>query len=131
MVISLEAKVEQSQNAPSVNASGAGPAGFLGLLFVLCLLPFWAGPLMQYTYAHDAFIFLDGGWRVLHGQRPQIDFSTNLGPVMFLYTALGIKLAEALNQGGGHALSIAHTLLGLTVAGLAYLVCFRRLRQVP
>ena len=59
------------------------------------LLPFWAGPLMQYTYAHDAFIFLDGGWRVLHGQRPQIDFSTNLGPIMFLYTALGIKIPGA------------------------------------
>ena len=142
MVISLERTREGSQSAlvrdrlmglwqaKPIN-SGAGRAGFLGLLFLVCLLPFCAGPLMQYTYAHDAFIFLDGAWRVLHGQRPQIDFSTNLGPIIFLYTALGVKITSLLHQGGGHALSATHTLLGFTVAGFAYLICFRRMQQVP
>lgn len=107
--------------------SKAGRLGFCFLLCCLCLLPALAGPMMQYAYAHDAFIFIDGGWRVLHGQRPQVDFSTNLGPIMFVYTALGLALAK----GGGHALQIAHGLMGVTVALLTFLVCFRRLPQVP
>jgi hypothetical protein len=96
---------------------------FAGFLFTLCLVPILAGPIVQYVYAHDAFIFLDGGWRVLHGQRPQVDFSTNLGPMVFLFTAAGI----AIGKHGGLALVIAQALFGVLIAALAYYFSVSRL----
>ena len=99
---------------------------FATFLFVLCLVPILAGPVVQYVYAHDAFIFLDGGWRVLHGQRPQVDFSTNLGPIIFLFTAAGI----AIGHSAGHALVITQTLFGALIAGLAYYLCVSRLTRI-
>jgi hypothetical protein len=102
-------------------------AGFGAFLLSLCLLSVLFGPIVQYEYAHDSFIFLDGGWRVLHGQRPQVDFSTNLGPLIFLFTAAGI----AVMKQGGHALVLAQALLGLMVAALVYPLSVRRLPRVP
>ncbi len=100
-----------------------GQLAFAGFLLFLCAAPILAGPIVQCEYAHDAFIFLDGAWRVLHGQRPQIDFSTNLGPVVFLLTAAGI----AITKHGGYALVIAQSLMGVIVATFAYYLSVRRL----
>jgi len=102
-------------------------AGFGVYLLFLCVLPLLFGPIVQYVYAHDSFIFLDGGWRVLHGQRPQVDFSTNLGPLIFLFTAAGIAIAK----NGGYALVVAQALMGATIAGLVYYISIRRLPRVP
>ncbi len=97
-----------------------------GLLALLWLIPLLAGPVVQYVYAHDAFIFLDGGWRVLHGQRPQVDFSTNLGPLIFLFTAAGLAIAKH----AGYALVVTQALIAAIIAVLAYVVTVRRLPRL-
>ncbi len=42
------------------------------------------------SYGHDHFILFDGAWRVLHGQRPHIDFFSAFGPLGYLISAAGL-----------------------------------------
>src|ERR1051325_4466528 len=65
---------------------------FTALLVMLGVLRLVFGGFPQNAYPHDLFIFLDGAWRVINGQRPQIDFNSNLGPLMYLFTAGGFLL---------------------------------------
>jgi hypothetical protein len=51
------------------------------------------------TYGHDLFILLDGGWRVLSGQRPHVDFYSAFGPVTYLIAAAGLHLAHGTAKG--------------------------------
>ena len=41
----------------------------------------------------DVMITLDGGWRIINGQTPHVDFSSPLGPLFILLTAFGMKVA--------------------------------------
>lgn len=81
----------------------------------------------QNAYSHDPFIFLDGAWRVLNGQRPQVDFNSNLGPVMYLFTAAGLQLTHTAL----HAVATAQVLLSGMIALLVAFVAFRRMPQIP
>ena len=71
-------------------------------------LALFAAPHPIHRWLLDSFIFLDGGWRILNGQRPYLDFPSALGPVIFQLTAFGMVLS------GGGAVSID---LGLISAG--------------
>ena len=64
-------------------------------------------------YGHDDFLLLENGWRILSGQRPQIDFWSSWGPVMFLAVAAGLKLGKASPNGIGYANAIFGLLIGL------------------
>ncbi len=64
-------------------------AAFLGLLLVLSANAFF---LQSNAYRHLDFYnmgsFLDGGWRILTGQKPFVDFMLNVGPVHIYLHAL-------------------------------------------
>ena len=78
-------------------------------------------------FGHDIFIFLDAGWRVLNGQRPEIDFNPSMGPLLSLLAAAGLKLAHNSPDGIGY--------MSALVAGIAgcwgYAISRRRMAAIP
>ncbi len=77
-------------------------------------------------YTHDAFSLLDGGWRVLNGQVPHVNFYTGLGPIIYLQSALGLLLANGRAEGLGYIQGIT----GLVLASWTLLLCKRRLNFI-
>jgi hypothetical protein len=86
---------------------------FLVLLAVICGVTAFIGAVPTLIFGHDDFFILENGWRVLLGQRPQIDFWSSWGPVTFLVVALGLKLAKASPNGIGYGNAIFGLLIGL------------------
>lgn len=64
-------------------------------------------------YGHDVFILLDGGWRVLNGQRPHIDFYSAFGPVTYLIAAAGLWFSTAGVEGIMYATVAVGAVLGI------------------
>jgi len=100
---------------------------FAALFVAMVLLRWVFSGFPQNAYQHDIFIFTDGAWRVLHGQRPQIDFNSNLGPLMYLVTAAGFLLTH----NAAHAMAVTQISFSGMIAALTAYVAFRRMRQVP
>ena len=48
--------------------------------FLICVTRAYIGLTGIYIYAHDVFVFLDGAWRVLNGQRPHNDLRNSMAP---------------------------------------------------
>jgi hypothetical protein len=86
---------------------------FYLVLFLIGTLAVLAAPHRIHRWAHDTFIFLDGGWRVLNGQRPYVDFFTGLGPVTFQLVALGLKISGGTAAGIDYGFAAASMLLGV------------------
>lgn len=59
-----------------------------------CLVTLLLGVPQVAVYGHDVFIMLDGGWRVLQGQRPHVDFYSGFGPLSYLIAAAGLGSAR-------------------------------------
>jgi hypothetical protein len=102
----------------------AGHLHFLVCLLVICGSAAYIGVPWLYKYAADVFLFLDGGWRVLQGQRPHLDFYTGIGPVTYLIDALGLKLSGLEPRG----LGIGSGLFALVVGLWTYRIGLRRMR---
>jgi hypothetical protein len=85
----------------------------LSLIAAACGVVVWLGLPRAATYGHDTFIALDGGWRVLNGQRPNSDFYSPLGPIPFLIAAAGLKLASLRVEGLAYATAAVGALLGM------------------
>jgi hypothetical protein len=64
-------------------------------------------------HANDNMIALDGGWRVLSGQRPHVDFYSALGPISSMITAFGLALDHHAVQGINYGSAILGFLIGL------------------
>lgn len=101
------------------------------LVFVACLLGIsgasaYVGVPWLFKYSLDLFLFLEGGWRVLQGQRPHADFYTGIGPVTYLLNALGLKLAGYQPRGLGLGGAIFALLTGLWAYGIG----IRRMRYL-
>ena len=62
---------------------------------------------------HDDIFVLENGWRAFNGQRPQLDFSSSFGPLMFLITAVGFKISHASPNGIGYGSAVFGLLIGL------------------
>ena len=71
----------------------------------------------------DLFCFVDGGWRVLQGQVPYKDFFTDMGTLVHLLTALGLRLAHNRVEGVGYGQAI----LGLSLGIWSWVLTARRL----
>ncbi|MFY9852793.1 MAG: hypothetical protein WAK26_02820, partial [Terracidiphilus sp.] len=83
----------------------------VALLLLVCFsTAIIAVPRME-IFGHDFFISLDGAWRVLHGQRPGVDFYSQMGPAYFLLHAAGLWLARGDAQGLGYGSALATTLI--------------------
>src|ERR1035441_2227795 len=71
------------------------------------------------SYVEDVIFFADNAWRVIWGQRPHVDYSSGLGPVTFLLSALGIKLAGGNLNGLGYGNVFAGITIGIWAYALA------------
>ncbi len=114
-----------------VAARGGTAARFrwscLAALALVCAVAARIGAVPTFRYGHDDFLFLENGWRVLHGLRPQLDFWSPWGPVPFLLAALGLRLAH----GAPAALGVANAIAALSIAVWVYGIGRRRLEAVP
>ncbi|HLG99716.1 MAG TPA: hypothetical protein VKX49_25635, partial [Bryobacteraceae bacterium] len=61
-----------------------------------------AGAVHTRIFGHDIFVFLDAGWRVLNGQRPEVDFNPSMGALMAWFAAAGLKLSGNSVNGIGY-----------------------------
>ena len=86
------------RNLQAVYSRAALPL-LLILLVLLCLARAYGGLYGVMSYPHDVFALLGPAWKVLNGQKPHIDFYSQLGPVPYLETALGLILSH--NQPAG------------------------------
>lgn len=102
-------------------------AALVLLILGLCLMRAYVGLWDLHVYAPDAFAALDGGWRVINGQRPHLDFYTALGPLSYLATAFGFVLARGTAAGLAYGQAAFGALVGLWAHGLAR----RRLQPLP
>jgi hypothetical protein len=86
---------------------------FYATLFLICVLVVLAAPHRIHRWVHDSFFLLDGGWRVLNGQRPYVDFYATAGPVMCQIVALGLVLSRWGVQGVDYGVATVAALLGI------------------
>src|ERR1700683_685661 len=85
------------------------------LLFLVCLAVATVGVPRLRVFGHDLFVSLDGGWRVLNGQRPGVDFYAQLGPAYYLLHAAGLWLAGKNARGLGYGSALATALISFWV----------------
>jgi hypothetical protein len=78
-------------------------------------------------YGHDAFVSLDGGWRVLNGQRPVVDFYAQMGPLYYLLHAAGLSLAGNAASGLGYG----SVLMALLTSAWSFLLLRGRMAPAP
>jgi hypothetical protein len=74
------------------------------------------------SYNEDLIFFADNAWRILWGQRPHVDYSSGLGPVPYLISALGLKLSGGNVNGLGYGNGLAGVAIGIW----AYVLLVRR-----
>jgi len=85
----------------------------LALLVLMVTMRINSGPLHVQQFTHDTFGFLDGGWRILHGQIPHNDFYSALGPLTPFLIAAGLKISDSVD-----AISYAAILVYLFIVPL-------------
>src|ERR1700753_2422007 len=86
---------------------------YLTALLTLCALEVLLGALPTRIYAHDVFIFLDGAWRVAHGQVPTVDFYAGYGVLVWNPLRWGLALRHYRIEGMGAVRAIYTAFLGL------------------
>src|SRR5579871_4880886 len=96
---------------------------FLVGLALICAATTLIGAVPTHMFGHDTFIPLEIGWRVLHGQRPHVDFVSGWGPVWFLVEAAGLAIAKHSVDGLGYA----NAIMAVIVSGWAFLLGKQRL----
>ena len=111
---------------PILHSYSAQTALMLVMLSV-CALRAWIGLSGMQTFCHDAFMPLDGAWRLLNGQRPHIDFYSYIGVLAYAPTAAGLLLSHGGAQGFGYGQALAGGMLGVWT----FLLARKRLPGVP
>ncbi|HUK43183.1 MAG TPA: hypothetical protein VLW48_01945 [Candidatus Bathyarchaeia archaeon] len=96
---------------------------FLVGLALICAVTTLIGAVPTRMFGHDTFIPLEMGWRVLHGQRPHVDFVSGWGPVWFLLSALGLVISRHSVDGIGYA----NAIMGMLVGSWSFLLSKGRL----
>jgi hypothetical protein len=97
------------------------------LLLLICLAVAIVGVPRLRIFGHDIFVSLDGGWRVLNGQRPGVDFYAQMGPAYYLLHAAGLWLAGNNARGLGYGSTLATALISLW----AFFVLRPRMKSSP
>jgi len=97
--------------------------GLVAIVLVTLGMLFSFGCTHQWSCAWDSAFLLDGGWRLLAGQRPHVDFYSPLGAVPLLVTALGMLVAGPR----GAALSYGPAIVFPFVTLAAWWIARRRL----
>jgi hypothetical protein len=94
-------------------------AALLAVILCICIR---TGIVPMRSYVEDIIFFADNAWRVVWGQRPHVDYSSGMGPVTYLISALGMKLAGGNLNGLGYGNAIA----GIAIGIWAYALLVRR-----
>ena len=97
------------------------------ILAVICAAAAAIGAVHVRIYGHDIFVMLDAGWRVLNGQRPDVDFRPSMGPLAGLLFAAALKLAHNSVRAVGYASSMVGAFAGFA----GYWIARRRIAAVP
>lgn len=97
------------------------------LLLLVCLAVAIVGVPRMRIFGHDVFVSLDGGWRVLNGQRPGVDFYAQLGPAYYMLHAAGLWLAGNNARGLGYGSTLAIALISFW----AFIVLRPRMKAGP
>ena len=97
------------------------------LVVLICTVTAAIGAVHTRIFGHDLFIFLDAGWRVLNGQRPEIDFNPSMGALLSLLAAAGLKLAHNSPDGVGYMSALVGGIAGCG----AYALSRRQMTAVP
>jgi hypothetical protein len=97
------------------------------LLLLLCVAVAVVGVPRLRIFGHDIFVSLDGGWRVLNGQRPAVDFYAQMGPAYYLLHAAGLRLAGNDARGLGYGSVLATGAISLW----CYFTLRRRMAPAP
>jgi len=97
------------------------------LLLLICLAAAIVGVPRLRIFGHDIFVSLDGGWRVLNGQRPGVDFYAQMGPAYYLLHAAGLWLAGNNARGLGYGSTLATAMISLW----AFFVLRPRMKSSP
>jgi len=97
------------------------------LLVLVCAAVAIVGVPRLHIFGHDIFVSLDGGWRVLNGQRPGVDFYGQMGPVYYLLHAVGLWLAGNNARGLGYGSTLATALISFW----AFFVLRPRMKPAP
>ncbi|WP_299546311.1 hypothetical protein [uncultured Tateyamaria sp.] len=93
---------------------------------ICCALLVLPGATATSMYFNDILIFLDGAYRVVHGQVPNQDFHTALGPLNYYIPGLGYWLTGRL----GMAMPIGMATLVLVTAPIMIHVLRSRMRPL-
>lgn len=72
----------------------------------------------------DTPILIDGAYRIFLDQKPHVDFSTPLGPIIFLAGAIGMKITTPTIAG----LNVGYILFGLFILIVGYFSLRRALK---
>jgi hypothetical protein len=99
----------------------------IALLLLVCVAVAIVGVPRLRVFGHDIFVSLDGGWRVLNGQRPAVDFYAQMGPVYYLLHAAGLWLAGNNARGLGYGTTLATAL----ISGWVFVVLRPRMKTAP
>ncbi len=86
---------------------------YLVALGSLCSLQVVLGALPTRVYAHDFFIFLDGGWRLANGQIPCVDFYAGYGVLVWNPLRWGLALHGYNADGIGLTRAFYTALIGI------------------
>jgi hypothetical protein len=98
----------------AASAQGAAVTVFTLLaILTACTATLLIGLPQMTIYGHDISGFLDGGWRVLQGQAPHVDFYSAMGPVYYFLWAAGFKMAHNGVEGIVNATVLVGIVLGL------------------
>ncbi|HWC90371.1 MAG TPA: hypothetical protein VG433_11965, partial [Pirellulales bacterium] len=120
---------EQLYRLFQANSPWAYRLAMLGLLagaLTVTALQCWTGCAPIWKMPYDSLLMLDGGWRVICGQRPHLDFYSPLGAVPYLITALGMRLAGPTAD----ALAVGPAVLMPLLVGWCWWVVRRRMSAV-
>ncbi len=98
-------------------------AAALALVAALAAILALLGPSVMIMAPWDAFLLLDGGWRILLGQTPHTDFYNPIGPLTYYFVSLGLRVAGPSLAG----LSAGNILFLLSIGTWAAIAAFRRL----
>ncbi len=98
---------------------------YLACLVTVCGIAAVFSMRESHAYTHDIFFFLDGAWRVLHGQRPHLDFYSPHGAFSYFIPALGLKISHYAVQG----LAYGKAIFGLTIGLWTYALMRHRMHE--
>lgn len=110
-----------------IPASALAELCAVGLILAIGAVTASIGAAHTRIYGHDIFMLLDMGWRVVNGQRPEVDFSPGMGPLVGMIMAAGLKLAGNSVNGIGYA----SALTGVAVGLWGYALARQRMAWIP